>query len=79
MSAGQSLRFVTTYLNGNDAFRAGEAIGNDWTATTFDGFGNIGFNTANATAAMSYTTVPEAGSALLGGLGTLVLMRRRRC
>ncbi len=80
VNAGQSFTFVTTYLNGLDAFRSGEAIGNDWTNTTFDPNGHIAQNTATASTASIYTTAPEPQSIVmaLAGAVSLAGFRRRR-
>lgn len=72
LNPGDSFEFVGTYLNENGAFRSDEAFG--------DGIpsGNPGTSTVTFTGSRSYTTVPEPSVALLGGLGLLALLRRRR-
>ena len=77
-NSGATFKLVTTYLNpnggaGSDAsFRSDEAFGYSI------GGGNPGFNNFTAPSAVSYTIVPEPSAALLGGLGVLGLLRRRR-
>lgn len=72
LNPGDSFEFVGTYLNENGAFRSDEAFG--------DGIpsGNPGTATVTFSASRVYTTVPEPSIALLGGLGFLALLRRRR-
>jgi MYXO-CTERM domain-containing protein len=46
----------------------------DWSATS----GLVTYNFAEGTGVLSVTVVPEPTAALLGGLGLLGLLRRRR-
>jgi hypothetical protein len=77
-NSGATFQFVTTYLNpnggaGSDAsFRSNEAFGHDPGAT------NTGFDDYSFPSTLSYTIIPEPSAALLGGLGVLALLRRRR-
>jgi MYXO-CTERM domain-containing protein len=78
LNAGDSVDFVTTYLNPNDgggadaSFRSNEAFVTDLGATN-PGFGGVTFASFQ-----TYTTVPEPAAALLGSLGLLALLRRRK-
>lgn len=72
LTPGDSFDFAVTYLNGTNAFRSDEAIGDGI------GPGNPGANPVTFTAARTYTTVPEPTVTLLGGLAGLFLLRRRR-
>ncbi|MDQ8190552.1 hypothetical protein [Roseibacillus persicicus] len=71
LSAGDTFTFVGTYTS-DTAFRSDEAFG--------DGLamGNPGQSPVTFTSSLSYTTIPEPSAALLGGLGMLSLLRRRR-
>jgi hypothetical protein len=77
-NSGETFEFVTTYLNplggaGNDAtFRSNEAFGYSM------GGANPGFDSVTVPSSISYTIIPEPSAALLGGLGFLALLRRRR-
>lgn len=75
--SGSTIGFVATYLNefggsGSLGFASNEGYGG--------GFGgsNIGQEDFSFTSGLSYTIVPEPSAALLGGLGALALLRRRR-
>ena len=63
----------------------GLAVADDTTFTAADGVWKIDYNDTTAglnggvgTSYVTLTAVPESGSALLGGLGLLALLRRRR-
>jgi hypothetical protein len=77
-NSGATFQFVTSYLNPNSgggfdaSFRSNEAFGYD------PGASNIGFTNYSVPGTLSYTIIPEPTAALLGGLGALVLLRRRR-
>jgi hypothetical protein len=79
-NSGATIKFISTYLNpygggGFDAsYRSNEAFGYD------PGVNNIEFanHTFSSGSVLSYTIVPEPSAALLGGLGMLALLRRRR-
>lgn len=71
LSPGDSFTFVGTYTS-DTAFRSDEAFG------AGIGAGNPGQNPVTFTGSESYTTIPEPSAALLGGLGLLALLRRRR-
>ncbi|MGZ5021015.1 MAG: DUF4394 domain-containing protein [Chthoniobacterales bacterium] len=43
-----SFRFVTTYLNGNNAYRSNESLGISVSGSAADGNGNFGYNPATA-------------------------------
>jgi len=66
-ASGQSFQFVATYLNANDAFRANEFVG-----FNFSG-GNPGRDTLNDVSGTSFTTVPEPSTYALLTLGALAL------
>ncbi|WP_035615519.1 hypothetical protein [Haloferula sp. BvORR071] len=78
LNPGDSFNFTTAYLNpnsgsGSDAsFRSNEAFVFDYGAT------NPGFNGATVTGFQTYTTVPEPAMAILGSLGLILLLRRRK-
>ncbi len=69
---GGSFKFVGTYLNSEDAFRSNEGIGDGLPAT------NPGQDTVTFTGDRTFTTVPEPSSAVLGLVGSLLLLRRRK-
>lgn len=77
-NSGATFKFLATYLNplggaGSDAtFRSNEAFGYAVAGA------NPGFDSVNISSSVSYTIIPEPSAALLGGLGFLALLRRRR-
>lgn len=78
VNPGDTFNFVSTYLNpnggaGSDAsFRSNEAFVYDFGASS-PGFSGVTVNNS-----LSYTATPEPGVALLGSLGVLLLLRRRK-
>jgi hypothetical protein len=74
LNPGDSFQFVATYLNGSNAFRSGEGIGDGLPS----GSDNVGANPVTFTGFRTYTTVPEPTVALLGSFGLLALLRRRK-
>jgi hypothetical protein len=82
-NSGESFKFVGTYLNANNSFRANEAIGFD-IAGLNPGNGGIGnYPNTIATSEFTFQTIPEPSTyALLGltaaALGAHVIRRRRR-
>ena len=78
-NSGATFDIVTTYLNpngggGSDAsFRSNEAFG-----SVDPGASNIEFAAYTFTTQDSYTIIPEPSAALLGALGLLGILRRRR-
>lgn len=71
LAAGDSFTFVGTYTSAT-AFRSDEAFGGGI------GAGNPGQTPVTFSSSESYTTIPEPSATLLGGLGLLALLRRRR-
>jgi len=82
-NSGQSFKFVGTYLNAGNSFRANEAIGFDIVGNN-PGAGGIGsYPNTVATSEFTFQTVPEPSTyALLAlaatALGAHVVRRRRR-
>jgi len=74
LGPGDTVNFVATYLNADNAFRSGEGIGDGLPG----GSDNVGVNPVTFTGFRSYTVVPEPATALLGSLGLLALLRRRK-
>lgn len=78
INPGDSFNFTTTYLNPNDgsgsdaSFRSNEAFGYDFGAS------NPGFSGVTVNTPLSYTTTPEPAVAVLGSLGLLIILRRRK-
>jgi hypothetical protein len=78
LNPGDSFNFTTTYLNPNDgsgsdaSFRSNEAFVYDFGAS------NPGFSGVTVNTPLSYTTTPEPAVAVLGSLGLLVILRRRK-
>lgn len=64
-----SFNFATTYLNGPNSYRSNEAIGNSTTDQTASGnTGSLGRNSGLLTGFFTFSTVPEPGTWLAGGL-----------
>ena len=82
-NSGESFKFVGTYLNSGNSFRANEALGFN-IAGGNPGAGGIGsYPNTIASSEFTFQTIPEPSTyALLGlaatGLGAHVLRRRRR-
>lgn len=74
LAPGDTLNFVATYLNHDNAFRSGEGIGDGLPG----GNTNVGSNPVTFTGFRSYSVVPEPAIALLGSLGLLALLRRKK-
>ncbi|WP_367874292.1 hypothetical protein [Luteolibacter sp. Populi] len=78
LTLGETFDFHTTYLNpnggdGSDAsFRSNEAMVNSMGASS------PGFGAVTLSSPLSYTVTPEPGVAILGSLGFLMLLRRRK-
>lgn len=72
LAPGDSFDFVATYLNPNNAYRSDEGIGDGLPSD------NPGHSDVSFTGFRTYTTVPEPAVALLGSLGLLALLRRRK-
>ena len=78
LTPGEVLNFHTTYLNPNDggggdaSFRSNEALVNIVAA------GNPGFAGVTLSSPLTYTVTPEPGVAILGSLGFMLLLRRRK-
>ena len=72
LSPGGSFKFVGTYLDSGNAFRSNEGIGDGLPAT------NPGQATVTFTGDRLYTTIPEPASAVLGLIGSILLLRRRK-
>lgn len=67
-------------------FGTGSTYTMTWQGRTLSGIGAASFNntlawtsSAGGTNTVSFTTVPEASTSLLGLVGALALLRRRRC
>lgn len=77
-NSGATFNFVTTYLNpnggggGDASFRSNEAFG-----ISIDG-GNPGFDSLTFSSSSSYTIVPEPASTVLGLIGAMLILRRRK-
>jgi hypothetical protein len=76
-NSGATINFVATYLNefggsGSLGFASNEGYGGGFPGS------NIEQASFSFTSGLSYTIVPEPSAALLGGLGVLALLRRRR-
>ncbi len=77
LTAGNTFKITTSYLNANDAYRSNESIGNGLSGTAGDGNGNFARNAAMAT---NFVTVPEPSTIVLLSAPLLlgVLARRRK-